>query len=330
MRWIAEAKRTPIRDAVERLGLTWGRGIRPCPACDASRRSRSDKRPPITVSDAGRWRCWACERGGSVVDLVSWALTGAVVDPREPGEVGEWFGLDEPARGRRRRRPSPRAEVDAQVEPERGYPPAEMVEAVWASLAMVCDAAEVAGWLESRQVDPSAVEDRDLARAVTSSSHPATARWHESGHRCALPMYDAAGALRSIRARQVEPGRDGPKTLAPSGYRAGGLVFADLPGRAMLRDGTRPTWWPDGEPFEVIVVEGGPSWLAAAAEYSVDALCVPSVLGVVAGSWTDEIAARVPDGAVVTIATDDDGAGQGYQAAIGAALYRRCGVYRGT
>ena len=59
-------------------------------------------------------------RGGAVVDLVSWALTGAVVDPREPGEVGAWFGLDEPARGRRRRRPSPRAEVNAQVEPERG------------------------------------------------------------------------------------------------------------------------------------------------------------------------------------------------------------------
>jgi len=94
----------------------------------------------------------------------------------------------------------------------------------------------------------------------------------------------------------------------------------------MLRDGTRPTWWPDGEPFEVIVVEGGPSWLAAAAEYSVDALCVPSVLGVVAGSWTDEIADRIPSWARVAIETDADAAGDRYQDKIGRSVAGRCSV----
>jgi hypothetical protein len=49
---------------------------------------------------------------------------------------------------------------------------------------------------------------------------------------------------------------------------------------------------------------------------------------VVAGSWTADVAARIPDGARVMVATDADPAGDDYAETVRATLAGRCTVYR--
>lgn len=55
---------------------------------------------------------------------------------------------------------------------------------------------------------------------------------------------------------------------------------------------------------------------------------VPAVIGVVAGSWTDELAARIPNGARVLIMASFDREGDKCAAAIAATLVKKCQVRR--
>ena len=52
------------------------------------------------------------------------------------------------------------------------------------------------------------------------------------------------------------------------------------------------------------------------------------MLGIVAGSWQPEIAARVPDGARVVLAVDHDETGEKYTATIAASLGERVTLLR--
>jgi hypothetical protein len=54
----------------------------------------------------------------------------------------------------------------------------------------------------------------------------------------------------------------------------------------------------------------------------------PAVLGIVNGSWTEEIAARIPDGTRVVVRTHSDGAGDDYAAKIVHSLSARCSLSR--
>lgn len=53
---------------------------------------------------------------------------------------------------------------------------------------------------------------------------------------------------------------------------------------------------------------------------------VPAVLGVLSGSWSQEVAARIPSGCRVIIRTHNDSAGQKYCREIAESLCDRCHV----
>ena len=83
----------------------------------------------------------------------------------------------------------------------------------------------------------------------------------------------------------------------------------------------------------VVITEGEPDYLtwASAVKHADPHLVAPSdaaVLGIFNGSWTDEIAARIPSGCTVHIRTDDDTAGNKYAADVHKTLAGRCTVYR--
>jgi hypothetical protein len=138
-----------------------------------------------------------------------------------------------------------------------------------------------------------------------------------------LPVYDERGRMRSVRAWCVSESND-PKRLPASGYRASGLVLACTSAVALLRAGVAPS---DARP-RVVVVEGEPDFLTWATRFSDASPNVPAVLGVVAGAWSDEIAARIPSGARVIVRTHRDAAGERYAEAIKRTLWDRCAVLR--
>ena len=209
---------------------------------------------------------------------------------------------------------------------ERPYPPAAEVAALWGAGLATSDDAEAAAYLRGRSIEPAHVDEHDLARVIARDTRlPSWARfqgrtWTATGHRLLVPTFDAAGAMRGVRAWRILPG-DTPKRLPPTGYATKGLVLADGVGVAMLR-GSRV-------PRRALVVEGEPDFLSvttAASDADEDA---PAVLGIPGmGAWTDELAARIPNGARVTVATHADDAGDGYAEAVRRALAKRCDVRR--
>lgn len=206
-----------------------------------------------------------------------------------------------------RPKPIPRPEP----EPERDYPPAADVEAFWAATE---DAdADARAWAESRSLDPKAmsthVDGVAHARSLPDGDLPRWASyrgasWRETGHRLVVPVYDYAGNLRSVRAIRVVDG-DSPKRLPPSGHRAAGLVQACAFGIAMLRGSFIAK--------RVLILEGEPDFLTWALMRTVYAY---ARLGITSGSWTQEIASRIPPDAKVFLHTHVDEAGDKYAEAI--------------
>src|SRR5690606_13913176 len=169
--------------------------------------------------------------------------------------------------------------------PTPSYPDRAEVAALWGACVPVLDDAEAADVLRSRGLSPEAVELHDLARALPHGCPlPRWARsregsWLESGHRLVLPVFDEHGELRSLRAWRVPEGAP-PKRLPPAGHKAGGLVLANALGRMMLETGARPSWWPDGHPFDVVITEGEPDLIARACWHSDADELAPAVLGI--------------------------------------------------
>ena len=171
-------------------------------------------------------------------------------------------------------------------------------------------------------------------------------------YRLAVPMYDACGELRALRFRAVdqvrEPSAEGmrwrslnvprsKKALAAAGSKLRGLVIADPMALALLRrsDAAAPvddggvTW--NGR---IVISEGEPdAWTWATVqrrrrwaqerEEGTDRGATWAVLGVIAGSWTPELAERIPDGATVVIRTHADPTGEKYARGIFATLKER-------
>lgn len=344
-KWTPDAHNIPVDTVARELGLTEGRhGIGPCPACNAERRGSTDKRPPVGMTrDCMGWRCQRgdCGAGGDSIDLVAHVLEGAKLrdlDKEGMAGVRAWYA----ARGwckpdEKDGRPPKQHPVitrKPQEEP-RDYerPPRDEVLAVWNEALPVIDIAEVSGWIRHRGLDPEKIADRDLARALPSrGEYPAWATyggtpWPSRGYRLVVPLYGPGGEMESVRARSVRPDAK-TKTLAPTGYAVGSLVIADELGRQLLKHGQAPDWWPSGGPLEVIVVEGEPNFLTWATRWGDSAEDAPAVIGIMSGSWTPAIAARIPDGCRVIIRTDHDKAGNKYAEDIHKTLKGRCRILR--
>ena len=338
----------------------------PCPSCGAEHRSRSDRRGPVSVdAGGGAWHCFECDAGGGPLELVTHRLFRSgwreLIESQQ-ADVRAWFGarfgIADSSGGAGDRTGGARARAGYPAAPKRTPKPAPPplrpraaeVSAVWSGCVEVTQDAEVAEWLTSRGLDPERVMELELAKALPADAaelpewaalgkpeRPDTARpWAALGYRCLVPLYDASGALVSLRARSVTGAQ--PKAVPPTGkhlappvhYEVRGLVMANPVGRRLLRDGLAPSWWPIGKPLVVWIAEGEVDFLTIATGWAIDDREHPAVFGVESGAWRPEIAARIPFGSVVIVATDADEQGERYAAKVIETLRGRAEVRRWT
>ena len=284
-------------------------------------------------------RCHAC---GATADALSLIAKAHDLDARRNfvevcvvgAEIaGRWDLVDE-LRGNRERRPSPPPKPRPEPEPERDYPPFGEVRSLLTVPAWEDEPA--CAYLRGRGIDPERIEAASVGVAFSGVDvgalaytllaklrHPSWATykrdaWTKTGHRLILPMVDAAGELRSVRAIRIEDG-DSPKRLPPGGHRAAGLVLADELALELLRGTWKPS--PDVR-VAVRIVEGEPDFLSVVGARTSIAT---ATIGIVSGSWSGDFAGRIPRHALVAIQTHDDPAGDRYAEEISTSL-RTAGV----
>lgn len=290
-----------------RNGRRW---MAPCPA-------HEDRSPSLQVAPADDRVLLKCFAGCSAEAVVA-ALGLAVADLfDDAGEREAWRPSSTAMQKTGLLMPAPR-------EPELMRRPVGAAD-LWARCSRVWGSPAACAWLRSRGSDPAAVEDGDLARVLPATGAlPPWATfgrrtWRDTGHLLAVPMFDHLGELVTLHARHIgaDPG-ELPKSLTPAGSSNRGAVMADALGRLLLAGEARE--WPR---LLVAVAEGVPDWLALCSHYSDADEDATAVLGIVAGSWTSDLAARIPAGAVVTLATDADPAGEKYAQRIAETLHGR-------
>lgn len=274
------------------------------------------------------WKCHGCDASGDVLDLVA-AVHGLTMrgdDFRQvlihaaalAGLHGIVHELETGSAPVERKPIAPRPEPAP--EPEREYPPVAEVTALLDACVSVTADAEVSAWLTSRKLKPKTIERADAVFALPKDATIAGwasyrgQTWAQTGHRLIIPMHDAAGIVRSVRAGRVVEG-DSPKRLPPAGCRASGTVMACAIAVGMLRGTFAPEL--------VTISEGEPDWLSWVEEPGTYAR-----IGITNGGWSDDIANRIPNGTRVAIRTDNDTAGDRYAAAIVKSLRGRCPLKR--
>lgn len=213
-------------------------------------------------------------------------------------------------------------------------PPLAEVADLWNASHPVNTDSETSGWFARRFADRSVVfldgaETWDLVRIIPCDlrlprwawSHGGS--WVQTGHRLLFRLWDHDGEALSVRARCLDP-NSSPKSLAPAGFSVKGLVLAD-PLAVQLLAGNVPEWW---DQHDVVIAEGEPDWLVWAAAQGETDPQGPAVLGVEAGSWSQRIADRIPDGARIVLRLHHDPPGQAYARQIAGSLGGRCQIYR--
>ena len=303
-----------------------GRGgyLVPCPWCQ-------DRSPPpcsVSMGPDGtlRVKCFACGAAGDALSLIA-AVHGLDLRADFPAVLGEAARIagvaftETPSR----KRSAPANDSHAT------YPDEDEVTALWQDAYPIEADDEARAYLEGRAVDVGLVDLYDLARVLQPwASTPGWARcrgkpWALS-HRLILPVVDYLGVVRSLRAWRCSPqppDDDTPKRTAPAGKALSGLVLACPVARWVLSTGKAPDWATPKRPLDVVITEGEPDFLTWASRVSDSNPTPPAILGVVAGSWCDAIAARIPDGARVIVRTHQDPTGNRYAAEIRESLTGR-------
>ncbi|MBI3072895.1 MAG: hypothetical protein HYY84_12330 [Deltaproteobacteria bacterium] len=359
--WITEVRANGVSVVAKELGFDVSRqGVSPCPACDATQRGGADRRGPVGLRpDDNGWCCFVCDARGDAVTFAAYHVTGearphseawrtirerlAEVDlceSEDPAKRNPWSTL-----ATRRHAP----QIKREEAPQR--PSQAEVNALWdRCVGVTCDD-DASAWLRSRRLDPPDVEDLDLARVIGMTTDlPWWARfrgrpWTGSSHRLLVPMFDSTGNLVSLHARAVGQNVSADaKGAHPVGAEVRRTVMADPLARlllagAALADGRSAAEFvrncrgglrsPSGfVQCGLFVAEGVPDFLTQATGWSDADEDAPAVIGIVAGSWTPEIAARVPDGTEVVVATHADDAGDKYAEIIRGTLVPRCRLQR--
>lgn len=334
--WAREIKRTlwNPRAACEALGLMdrakrqAGDGIQiRCPAHGEKNPSCSVTRGPDGTI---RWRCFSCDASGDLLTLVA-VVRGLELRSQfrevllEAAMVAGHWEAAAALRGDRpegERRPAPVRPEPPPVEP-RTYPDPAEVEALWVSAGPVSDDRSASRVLVGRRLDPSAIDQINIARVVPEvGTWPDWARygrktWGETGHRMLLRVFDATGKCRSVRAWRIDEGPDElPKRLPPKGHLSEKLVLANRRAVGMLLGLLRPK--------RLVIVEGEPDFVRACLTWPAEA-----TIGVGSGWWSPEFVERLPRQMPVVIWTDPDQAGERYAEQITESIGERCPVFRG-
>lgn len=335
-RWVEGMRGAHVLELAAALGLqvadpkhSSGGSFAPCPACARTLRheKRGDHRLACGVRSRGDgWHCFACDATGDGLHLVALVRAGARLgDLRDDqrADVRDWctrfLGGEIAATTR------PHLEL---VRTAPTYPPESEVAELWRSCAPVTSDQAIARWLwEARALDPVALDAHGLARALPRGAvGPLWARTGEDGHawsatgfRLVFPLYDATGHLRSVLARNARADAV-RKSSAALGFARSGLVLADRAGLAMLRGRLDAGF--GGERL-VVIAEGEMDFAVASMHLEHPEGARAATLGIFSGSWSRELAARIPSGSRVVIATHPDDAGDSYAETIVETLLER-------
>lgn len=306
-------------------------------------------------TDTLAWHCHSqCQAGGDPAEFVMRAdgldFRAAVF------ELARRAGVDgtELSSARERSTSTPRSQPASvrrvvRTKPsddEHRYPPADEVQSLWQATWRVGAYPLAANYLRSqrKRLDPALIESFDVfSQGDDGASNFGLLRvlakqvrydwmkwWWWGGYRLIAPMVDGRGEIRSFAARCVLPdderpvGADGEplsKSVGPRGSTRNGLVFACPRARHVLVTGERPPDWPSGEPLRFEVCEGELKYaLRACLQHGKPN--GPLVFGVVSGSWTDEITARIPSGSRIWIGTDQNPGGAAHATRVARSLLR--------
>lgn len=329
--WLAQLREQGVLAVGKALGLQEIRrgSLSPCPSCGRTKRGKHDHRGPIGVrrDDAG-WVCHRCEARGDPITLAAWLVEGR---PKPVNWRRIWAeccsaGLcDSPVSSKPRRQNRTRLLPKSKTYAPR-YPSAKDVLALWERCTSVTRDIEVAAWLARRSLDPETIARLDLIRSLPASHAqlPNWARmgkrsWAQSSHRIIVRFWNAHGELATLHARATRADIK-PKGISPRGFDIQGTIMADRHGWELLRSGSTDR--------HVLIAEGVPDWLVWSTWAQRTGSTAPAVLGVISGSWTDELSMRFPDRAKVLIRTHSDKAGDKYAEKIAASLVSRCTVLR--
>lgn len=261
--------RHDCREVAARLGLrVHGKGKQVTIRCPAP--EHSDSSPSTSVSQV-KWYCHGCQRCGDVVDLVM------VAQGLERDDAIAWLGEG-------------RELPPVDLTPLR-YPPARELEQLDDALGPV-DATAAGLYLESRGLDPVALDDACMA--FTMASGAIVPEWAEKwGESVICWLYDSSGAPRSALTRSTWRGAR-IKSRTPKGHRAKGLALLCPVAVKWLRQGEQPG--------RIIVAEGEIDWMTAKRF----ARATDAVIGMRNGTWTDDWSRVMRRGQTWVIATDND------------------------
>jgi replicative DNA helicase len=323
---------TDARQLCSALG--WMAGAKPngsglairCPA-------HPDKNPScgVTKGEDGTLRavCFTCQWSADALGMIAFHDGLSTTSPDDFRDImahgaeigGDLMLADEIRQGRpvpdREHVPVPPAE------PPREYPDQPEVLYVWAQAKPPAFDAEALALLGSRSIDANAAAERALLR-VFGPGQPlppwatfGNASWGVSGHRLISRVLDADGAVRSLRAWQVD-GKFGPKRVPPTGHKMAGLVLANREAAKILAGkSTADT---------VVICEGEPDWATWATRAPVSV----AVFGIGSGGWTKEHASKLPKSCCVYVRTHCDDAGDKYASHVVETIGERCAVWRLT
>lgn len=221
------------------------------------------------------------------------------------------------------------------------YPPPREVEWLWnsawplATREQVLPLTPASRWVESMSIDLVRL-GHEPALAVRAMPRPTMyklqhgqelywpkwaqargERWGEAGYGAVIPLFDARGQLRSVKARWTTPTvvdeetgevtgapPDGMKSIGPYGFDLRGLVMANAPALWLLMHGE---WQPDTprDQRELWMVEGEPDFLVAVFRLYTSARPLRACIGQFAGSWTPAHASRVPRDTIGVVNAQD-------------------------
>ncbi|MFM2416617.1 MAG: hypothetical protein RL385_1340 [Pseudomonadota bacterium] len=273
------------------------------------------------------WFCHSkCQAGGGPLDFVHRARGGegpvrGAVFAALVNELAERIGAGSP---------SPSWEPARSLAPPATVAGTDDAAEVWARAEPLSSDGDVVRWLENgRGLDAQVVELSDLARVLPAGvdvplwagcdRRGSFVPWPRAGYRVIVPLFDARGALRSLRFRKPAPGG---KARPAVGVTTAGLVMADGIARVVLETGEVPPWW-SAATFSVVVAEGEPDfwcWATEAARRGLAEGCTsfPATLGVVSGSFNEALARRLPRRTNVISAVDHDEGGERIHARLAA------------
>lgn len=260
-----ELRKMPIHEAAGHLGLSH-RGRRyPCLLC-GTEILRSEHRGPVGVFANGlRWKCNACQGGGDAINLICAARYGKL----QPQSAEEWkeilrtVNADEstgPRSGHLHVRPVP-----VPAPPAPSYP-GQVAAGVFGQLRPLNREGRVEEWLDSRRISPVLCAELDLVRSRFSCAglpadqpgdEPDLLRWLPVRYAAVLATRDCDGQIQSLRYRAIEG--EQPKSRAPGGYAAQGLLLADPFAVALLRGqapGEAEIWSSTTWDGDLVIVEG--------------------------------------------------------------------------